>query len=81
MITKLYSNNEAFEDIEFNSGLNVVLGEIRLTRDYDRDTHNLGKSTLCQVLDFCLLKQREKKIFYLNMKRFSAILSFTSTYN
>lgn len=63
MITKLYSNNEAFEDIEFNSGLNVVLGEIRLTRDYDRDTHNLGKSTLCQVLDFCLLKQREKKDF------------------
>lgn len=63
MITKLYSNNEAFEDITFNSGLNVVLGEIKLIRDYDKDTHNLGKSTLCQVLDFCLLKKRDRNFF------------------
>ena len=63
MIIRLYSNKDEFEDIEFRSGLNVVLGEIRLKKDHERDTHNLGKSTLCQVLDFCLLKQRDKKCF------------------
>lgn len=63
MIIRLYSNKDEFEDIEFRSGLNVVLGEIRLKKDRERDTHNLGKSTLCQVLDFCLLKQRDKKCF------------------
>lgn len=63
MIVRLYSNQVAFEDIEFNGGLNVVLGEIRLEKDRDKDTHNLGKSTLCQLLDFCLLKTRNKEFF------------------
>lgn len=63
MIIRLYSNRKEFEDIEFHSGLNVVLGEIRLKGDRDKDTHNLGKSTLCQLLDFCLLKTRNKDFF------------------
>lgn len=63
MILKLYSNQKTFEDICFHDGLNVVLGEIRLNTDRERDTHNLGKSTLCQLLDFCLLKKRQKNFF------------------
>lgn len=63
MITKLYSNQRAFEDVCFHDGLNVVLGEIRLDKNRDRDTHNLGKSTLCQLLDFCLLRKKDKKFF------------------
>lgn len=63
MIIRLYCNKDEFEDIEFHSGLNVVLGEIRLEKDRDKDTHNLGKSTLCQLLDFCLLKARHKDFF------------------
>ena len=57
MIIRLYCNQKTFEDIVFHSGLNVVLGEIHLESDRDKDTHNLGKSTLCQLLDFCLLKK------------------------
>lgn len=63
MIIRLYCNKDEFEDIEFHSGLNVVLGEIHLEKDRDKDTHNLGKSTLCQLLDFCLLKARHKDFF------------------
>lgn len=63
MIVRLYSNKHEFEDVEFHSGLNVVLGEIHLEKDRDKDTHNLGKSTLCQLLDFCLLKARQKDFF------------------
>lgn len=63
MIIRLYSNHKEFEEISFHSGLNVILGEIRLKKDRDKDTHNLGKSTLCQILDFCLLKPRNNQSF------------------
>ncbi len=63
MILRLYANQESFEDVNFHGGLNVVLGEIRLKRDRGRDTHDLGKSTLCQLLDFCLLKGRREGFF------------------
>ena len=63
MIIRLYSNHKEFEELSFHSGLNVILGEIRLKKDRDKDTHNLGKSTLCQILDFCLLKPRNNKSF------------------
>lgn len=65
MIIRLYCNQKTFEDIVFHSGLNVVLGEIHLESDRDKDTHNLGKSTLCQLLDFCLLKKTSSKDCFL----------------
>lgn len=65
MIIRLYCNQKEFEDIAFHSGLNVVLGEIRLKSDRNKDTHNLGKSTLCQLLDFCLLKRTNSKDCFL----------------
>ena len=55
-LSKLYSNKpKIFEAIEFESGLNVVLAEIRLPENKKKDTHNLGKTTLGRMLDFCLL--------------------------
>lgn len=44
-------------------GLNVILGEIRLPENKDKDTHNLGKSTLASLIDFCLLKGKSKSFF------------------
>ena len=68
MIIKLYSNRKEFEDVCFHDGLNVVLGEIHLEKDREKDTHNLGKSTLCQLLDFCLLKKRDNHFFLFSHK-------------
>lgn len=63
-LSRLYSNlPEKFSPIEFVSGLNVVLGEIRLPENKERDTHNLGKTTLGRLLDFCLLAGRDPKFF------------------
>lgn len=63
-LSKLYSNKaREFGPIHFREGLNVVLGEIRLQDNLDRDTHNLGKSTLGKLLDFCLLKGSNKHFF------------------
>lgn len=63
-LSKLYSNKtEEFQNIFFKPGLNVVLAEIHLPENKDKDTHNLGKTTLARLLDFCFLKKKNKDIF------------------
>lgn len=56
-LERLYSNNEKFKNIEFNEGLNIILGKISNRKDNTKDTHNLGKSTLIYVIDYMLLKE------------------------
>lgn len=63
-LSKLYSNKpELFEPINFSFGLNVILAEIRLHENKKKDTHNLGKTTLGCLLDFCFLSSRNSKFF------------------
>lgn len=63
-LSRLYCNLPAiFGPIEFQPGLNVVLGEIRQPENRRRSTHNLGKTTLARVIDFCLCKKRTKDFF------------------
>lgn len=66
-LSKLYSNNENFKSIIFNSNINFILS----------DDHSVGKSTLFHLIDFCLLKgdkgflsrpQFEDFVFYLELK-------------
>ncbi len=63
-LSKIYSNkHQLFEPIAFQPSLNVVIAEIRLPENQDRDTHNLGKTTLAALLDFCFLAKRKKTLF------------------
>jgi len=63
-LSKIYSNkSELFNSIEFNEGFNVILGEIRLPENQDKDTHNLGKSKLMELIDYCLLRERKPSFF------------------
>ena len=63
-LSKLYTNQPGlFEPITFVSGLNVVLAEIRLPENREKDTHNLGKSTLGRLLDFCFISGRKAEFF------------------
>ncbi|MDP5308421.1 DUF2326 domain-containing protein [Paracoccus spongiarum] len=55
-LRRLYSNlNHYFTPIVFNEGLNIILAEVRLPENKAKSSHNLGKSTLARVIDFCLL--------------------------
>jgi uncharacterized protein YydD (DUF2326 family) len=64
-LRRLYSNlDHYFTPILFNDGLNVVLAEIRLPENKSKSSHNLGKSTLARVIDFCLLGQVSKEHFF-----------------
>lgn len=56
-IFQIYSDNEKFKWIRFNEHLNVILGQTNDRNKTDKDTHNLGKSTLISVIDFMLLKE------------------------
>lgn len=63
-LSKLYSNKpDLFGPIDFRSGLNVVLAEIRLPKNRDKDTHNLGKTTLGRLIDYAFLVTRDPKFF------------------
>lgn len=63
-LSRLYTNQpKHFEPIQFTNGLNVVLGEIKDPANKNKDTHNLGKSTLGRVLDFCFLSKKDKDFF------------------
>lgn len=63
-LSRLYSNKpDLFAPLEFVSGLNVVMAEIRLPENRNRDTHNLGKTTLGRMLDFGFLAGRDAKFF------------------
>lgn len=54
--SKLYSNEEyIFPTIDFHSGFNVVFAEVRDPLLKEKDSHNLGKTFLIQVIDFTLL--------------------------
>ena len=65
-LVRLYSN-KLFHNIKFSeTGLNIVLGRITNKTINDKDTHNLGKTLLCDLIDFMLLKKIEnKKEFFL----------------
>ena len=59
-LTRLYSNQPAvFSAIDFRDGLNAVLAIIELPENKLKDTHNLGKSTLVRLIDFCFLSQKK----------------------
>jgi uncharacterized protein YydD (DUF2326 family) len=63
-LSRLYSNkSDSFGPIDFREGLNVILAEIRLPKNKDKDTHNLGKTTLGRMIDFCFLAGRDKEFF------------------
>ncbi len=59
-LSRLYSNDSRFHNMTFNEGLNVVLGKVTKRDEVQKDSHNLGKSTLIDVLDFMLLKNIDK---------------------
>ncbi len=63
-LSRLYSNKpDLFEPVDFVQGLNVVMAEIRLPENREKDTHNLGKTTLGRLLDFGFLVGRDAKFF------------------
>ncbi len=76
-LSRLYSNDNKFHSITFNDGINVVIGKVNNKYDMSRDSHNLGKSSLIEVLDFMLLKElKSDAIFKKYIKYFSSSIFY-----
>ena len=71
-LSQLYCNDNRFHNVKFNLGVNLVLGKVSRKYDLDKDSHNLGKSTLVDLLDFMLLKKVDK---YHIFRRFPELFS------
>ena len=77
-LSRLYSNKpDLFESLDFAQGLNVVMAEIRLPENREKDTHNLGKTTVGRLLDFGFLAGRDAKFFlFKHLERFKDFVFF-----
>ncbi|UKS29947.1 DUF2326 domain-containing protein [Paenibacillus sp. HWE-109] len=76
-IMKIYSNKKSFKVSRFSEGLNIILGKVTKSYDRDKDTHNLGKTTLITIIDFLLLKSINKEhIFVKHKKKFNDYVFF-----
>ncbi len=76
-LARLYSNQPAlFEPVVFNDGLSAALAEIRLPENRGLDTHNLGKTTLGSLIDFCLLKGKDPDFFLFKHRQLFAAFAF-----
>ncbi len=63
-INKLYSNMpNLFEPILFNRKLNVIIANVKRPKNQSKDSHNLGKTLLMEIIDYCLLKGSTKQSF------------------
>lgn len=62
MIHKIYASDPRFKPVKFKAGLNVILAERQRTST-DKDSRNgLGKTSLLNVLHFCLGGKLLKKL-------------------
>jgi uncharacterized protein YydD (DUF2326 family) len=79
-LSQLYAN-KPFKNIVFNDGINLVLARVTKHLDRNKDSHNLGKTTLIAVIDFMLLKQlSEDHIFKKFHNKFSGYVFYMEIY-
>ncbi len=65
-LSKLYSNQPNFKNIEFNlDGLNIVYAEVQSESSEKKNSHDLGKTKLAELIDFLLLKEIDKEKHFL----------------
>ena len=76
-LRSLYCNlPDKFGPVVFRDGLNVVLGSVTRPKAREHDTHNLGKSLLAQLIDFCLLRQKSGSFFLFKHDAFEPFVFF-----
>lgn len=69
-LSKLYANQPNFKNIEFNlDGLNIIYAEVKSESSEKKNSHDLGKTKLAELIDFLLLKEVNKKHFLLKIRK------------
>lgn len=67
-LSKLYCNDQRFKNIQFNlTGLNVIYADVITTPNEKKNSHDLGKTKLAELIDFLFLKGIDKRNFLLKI--------------
>ncbi|WP_419783647.1 DUF2326 domain-containing protein [Maridesulfovibrio sp.] len=71
ILSKIYAEGGEFNTVDFNPGLNVIMGSCTRKGEAGADQHNLGKTLFVDVVDFALLSSvssehafKKKKTFF-----------------
>ena len=76
-LSKLYCDNKLiFSDLRFNPGMNIVLASVEKQSDKTKDSHNLGKTSLGKLIDYCFLKEVKSDFFLYQNPIYFEELSF-----
>jgi len=68
-LSKLYSNDSRFHNIKFNlNGLSVVYADVTTAIEEKKNSHDLGKTKLAELIDVLLIKQLDSSSFLLKTK-------------
>ena len=68
-LSKLYCNDEKFKNIKFNlKGLTVIYADVKSQPIEKKNSHDLGKTKLAELIDFLLIKEIDRKHFLLKTK-------------
>ncbi|RZL61806.1 MAG: hypothetical protein EOO93_11955, partial [Pedobacter sp.] len=77
-LSKLYCNDSRFKDIKFNlNGLSVIYADVVSKPDELKNSHDLGKTKLAEIIDFLFLKGIDKKSFLLKLTNENGISPFS----
>jgi uncharacterized protein YydD (DUF2326 family) len=77
-LSKLYCNNSQFKNITFNlNGLNVIYADVITELSDRKNSHNLGKTKLAELIDYLLIKEIDKKSFLLRATEKTGKLAFS----
>lgn len=67
-LSKLYCNDDRFKNITFNlKGLNVIYADVLTDIKEKKNSHDLGKTKLAELIDYLLIKKIDKKNFLLKI--------------
>ncbi|KAA6326978.1 hypothetical protein EZS27_023986 [termite gut metagenome] len=76
-LSKLYCNDDRFKNITFNlSGINVIYADIVTKISDKKNSHDLGKTKLAELIDYMLIKKLDKKNFLLKTTDETGRLAF-----
>lgn len=62
MIYRIYASDPRFKAVEFQGGLNIILADKKSESDKKDSRNGLGKTTLINIIHFCLGADSNKKI-------------------
>ncbi|MCR6638985.1 MAG: DUF2326 domain-containing protein [Sporocytophaga sp.] len=67
-LSKLYCNDDRFKNITFNlKGISVIYADVLTNIREKKNSHDLGKTKLAELIDYLLVKKIDKKNFLLKI--------------